>query len=104
VPVGLIVNEILANAISYGFNANEGGKIVLHLSEAKGQVTLLIKDNGEGFPVDINYESAESTGLLIVRTLVEQLDGKVTFNNDNGASFKLRFQKSNASGAASSNL
>lgn len=104
VPVGLIMNEMLANAISHGFHPNEEGNIEIHLSEEKGHVSLLIKDNGKGFPGDINHGSAESTGLLIVRTLVEQLDAEVMFANNNGASFMLQFQKSDASGAASSTL
>lgn len=104
VPVGLIVNEILANAISHGFNPHEEGEIVLLLSEVEERVSLSIKDNGGGLPADIDYESAESTGLMIVKALVHQLDAEATFNNDNGVSFKLQFQKSNASGAANSNL
>lgn len=104
VPVGLIVNEMLANAISHGINSDEEGKITLFLSEVEGRVSLLIKDNGGGFPADTNFESAESTGLMIVKTLVQQLDAEVTFNNDHGVSFKLQFQKSDTSGAVSSNI
>lgn len=104
IPVGLIVNEMLTNAITHGFKGSRGGEIELVLSEIDGQVSLLINDNGGGFPEDFNYESAESAGLMIVKTLVEQLGAEVTFENGNGLAFNLQFSKSDVSGSSNAKL
>lgn len=104
VPVGLIVNELMANAITHGFDATTDGEVILILSELDGRVSLSIKDNGKGLPGDFNYESADSSGLTIVKTLVRQLDADVTFKNGEGMAFNLQFQKSDAAGSSNANL
>lgn len=104
VPVGLIVNEMLTNAITHGLDTIENGEIALLLSELDGKISLSIKDNGKGLPGDFNYNSADSSGLLIVKTLVQQLDADVTFENRDGMTFNLQFQKSDASGSSNARL
>lgn len=104
IPVGLVVNEMLANIIIHGFNGSPGGQIALMLTEIDGKISLSIRDDSDGYSEDLNYGSAESSGAMIVNTLVEQLDAEVTFNNEERDGFHLQFKKSHASGSGNANL
>ncbi|NGP88752.1 sensor histidine kinase [Fodinibius halophilus] len=104
VPLGLIVNEMLANAVKYGCNPSCDGDITVSLSERDELVTLSIKDNGPGLPEEVSYERADSSGMVIVKTLVQQLEGEVTLQDKEGVYFELKFQKSDAAGAGNANL
>jgi two-component sensor histidine kinase len=53
---------------------------------------LIVKDNGKGFSKDFNAETETlSLGIYLIKTLAEQIDGKVVFSNDNGAKIELNF-------------
>lgn len=101
VPVGLIINEMLAYAITHSCDKRTGGKIELFLSEQDGRVSLSVKDYGKGFPKDFNNQSADSTGLMIAKILVQQLEAKVTFKSgEDDVTMKLQFHKSDAPGSS----
>jgi two-component sensor histidine kinase len=104
VPVGLIVNELLVNAITHKSNGIGSGQIILFLSELDGKVSLSIKNEGEVLSSDFSYKSADSSGLMIVKTLVRQLDADITFKEGNNTTFNLQFQKSDAAGSSNASL
>lgn len=86
VAVGLILNETVTNAIKYGFPDNKKGTIFITMqSEENHQVILKIKDNGIGFPQDFVHNELATLGINLITGLAQQLDGKVTFANNNGA-------------------
>jgi two-component sensor histidine kinase len=95
IPLGLILNELVTNSIKYTFKPalKSGGvfNISIKLFE-NNNVTLTVKDNGQGFPQDFNTESETlSLGIYLIKTLSEQIDGKVRFLNENGAKIELNF-------------
>lgn len=100
VPTGLILNELLANAIEHGFNGETKGSITIHLKESEGKVHLLLKDNGKALPFEFDLESADSTGFTIVKALVKQLDGQLQITNTEIPTIELQFSKSDASGSS----
>jgi two-component sensor histidine kinase len=104
IPVGLIVNEMLADTIIHGFNGTADGQINIMLSAINGNISLSIKDNSNGDCEDLHYSSAESSGAMIVKTLVEQLDAELTLDNEGSSGFHLQFKKSHASGSGNANL
>jgi two-component sensor histidine kinase len=53
--------------------------------------SLSVKDNGDGFPEDINFKDTETLGLQLVNTLTEQLEGEIFLNKDNGTEFVIKF-------------
>lgn len=102
VPVGLIINEIMANAIEHGFNQKKSGTIKVAVHEIESKVQILIYDDGNGLPGHVDFNSSESTGSAIVEALVQQINGDLTVVNDNGLQVKIVFQKSDASGSRNS--
>lgn len=90
VPLGLIVNELLTNAVKHAFPDGEG-TVTVSLRKRNGTVTLEVSDDGAGFPEDIDWESSPSLGLQLVRSLTEQIDGKVEMISDGGTTFRITF-------------
>ncbi len=90
ISVGLIVNELLSNAFKYAFPNGTSGEIkILYKPDNENNSTLIIKDNGIGFPENINFRQTESLGLQLVNTLVDQLEGKIELNKNGGTEFKI---------------
>ncbi len=91
IPCGLIINEILSNALKYAFPKNQKGKINIRLSIKDQEITLVIKDNGVGLPSHIDYRNTESLGLQLVVTLVDQLGGTIKLDRLKGTKFTIVF-------------
>jgi PAS domain S-box-containing protein len=91
IPCGLIINEILSNALKYAFPKNQKGKISIRLSLQDRQITLVIRDNGIGLPSHIDYRNTESLGLQLVVTLVDQLGGSIKLDRLKGTKFTIVF-------------
>lgn len=82
IPLGLILNELITNAYKYAFPDRKVGKIVVELSKTTKQFTLLVSDNGVGFPSDYNLNENNSLGLKLVTGLVRQLEGKISWRKE----------------------
>jgi PAS domain S-box-containing protein len=91
IPCGLIINEILSNALKYAFPNNRSGKIHINLSHKDQEITLIIRDNGVGLPAHIDYKNTESLGLQLVVTLVDQLGGSIKLDRVKGTKFTIVF-------------
>jgi len=93
-PCGLIVNELISNAVEHAFPNLEQGKIIFEFNQDElGNFNLLFKDNGIGFPDDKDFYHSESLGLDLVSTLVEQLEGKIAMKNNNGTEITISFKE-----------
>ncbi|MGC9517059.1 MAG: PAS domain S-box protein [Methanomicrobiales archaeon] len=93
IPCGLILNELLTNAIKHAFPQDMKGKIDIQMAGHDDSFELIISDNGIGFPEDIDFKKTETLGLQIVNNLVRQLDGTIKLDRDNGTEFKIIFKK-----------
>lgn len=92
IPCGLIVNELVTNAMKYAFPDKREGDIWITGSTIDEQTARIeIRDNGIGMDNDIIFEETQSMGLRIVRILTEQLDGSVTITREKGTHFILTF-------------
>jgi PAS domain S-box-containing protein len=96
VPCGLIVNELICNALKHAFSARrsnaEENEIRVDLSsDHEQQVTLVVGDNGVGFPKDLDFQTLDSLGLRLINTLIGQLEGAIELNSNDGAEFKITF-------------
>ncbi len=97
IPCGLIINEIVSNALKYAFVENsEGGEITIVMKSDGENLTLIIGDNGVGLPPDIDYRNTESLGLQLVVTLTDQLNGIIEMNNQSGTNYKIVFNQNQA--------
>jgi len=93
VPIGLIINEAVANAIKYALPSNAEPHIHISLCCDDERVTLSIADNGPGFPADFDPETTSSFGLNLIIGLVRQLRGKVEFDSSAGVRITISFQQ-----------
>jgi PAS domain S-box-containing protein len=95
VPCGLIVNELLLNALKHAFPDDARGEIVVELADGgDGWCRMAVRDDGIGLPDDAAHDSAGTLGLQLVRGLVAQLDGQLSVEyGRGGAGFGIRFRK-----------
>lgn len=94
IPLGLIINELVSNSLKYAFNEKSSGKIGVKLESIGNNLFKLdIKDNGIGFPENLDFKNTKSLGLQLVNSLVEQLDGTITLINDSGTHFEIIFKE-----------
>jgi len=92
-PIGLIANELLTNAFKYAFPDHREGEIHIHLRKDINEMhTLIIQDNGVGLPASFSLDSQKSLGMFIVQLLVEQLDGELDIDRQDGTTFLIRFR------------
>jgi len=93
VPLGLIVSELVSNCLKHAFPNDMKGNILISLKKQEDRYILIIKDNGVGFPEDIDYKNTDSLGLQLVINLVGQIDGEIKLEKDDGTIFTIIFQE-----------
>lgn len=93
IPCGLIINEIVSNALKYAFSENsEGGEISIAMKTNGDYLELKIGDNGKGLPKNIDYRNTESLGLQLVVTLTDQLSGTIELDTKKGTNYTIIFK------------
>ncbi|MEX2442997.1 MAG: PAS domain S-box protein [Alkalispirochaeta sp.] len=94
-PVGLILNELLTNVLKHAYSRHETGLIrvtlrpVIDGGDSAG--ILSVTDYGTGFPEEFDIGRCAGTGLMLIQTLVDQIDGAVTFSREEGNTVSVRF-------------
>ena len=99
VPLGLVVSELITNAVKYAFPTGKKGIIRLQLSAKDGYFHLIVEDNGVGLPPEINVNDASSFGLQITHNMVtKQLRGTLRVERKKGTAFHINFKGINKDG------
>ena len=95
IPCGIIVNELVTNALKYAFPDGRKGKVEVELrTMPSGIIRLAIRDDGVGLPQDSALPKADSLGLTLVHMLTDQVQGELTIPQTlTGAEFVLTFRK-----------
>jgi PAS domain S-box-containing protein len=116
VPLGIIINELVSNALKHAFSEGESGEICVCLKkegngrtgtepehartgkENKAEIqgncfSLVVRDNGKGFPEEIDFRETDSLGLQLVITLVDQIEGSIELDIGMGTKFGIRFRE-----------
>jgi len=92
IPCGLIVNELVSNSLKHAFpGGGEGELSIKFYSNKQGKITLVVSDNGVGFPDNIDFRNTESFGMQVVNDLTEQLGGTIELDGKGGTTFKVVF-------------
>jgi two-component sensor histidine kinase len=92
VPIGLILSELITNALKYGFPDDRTGEISVELREGGDkQYLITVRDNGVGLPEAFDIHNSPGLGLQLVNGLATQLNGTVEIHRDGGAIFEIRF-------------
>jgi PAS domain S-box-containing protein len=94
IPTGLIVNELITNAMKYAFKSINDPVLFIALQIKGDLVSIRIEDNGIGLPDNFSIEESDSLGLQLVTTLIEQLDGEMSVKVQNGTKYLITFVKS----------
>jgi two-component sensor histidine kinase len=89
---GLIINELVANALKHAFPNERPGTILISIAELDGErLVLEVCDDGIGIPSDVNVERAATMGLQIVNSLCKQLTGVLSIRRDGGTVVRVEF-------------
>ncbi|MGZ7120013.1 MAG: histidine kinase dimerization/phosphoacceptor domain -containing protein, partial [Methanobacterium sp.] len=92
IPLGLVINEIISNSLKYAFKGVDNPKISVLLKSLGGnKYKLDIRDNGIGFPENIDYKNTSSLGLQLVNALVDQIEGEIKLVEGKGTHFEITF-------------
>jgi two-component sensor histidine kinase len=94
VPCGLLVNELVSNALKHAFPQKRSGSIVVELVRDPNKpntILLTVRDNGIGLPAGMDMSNADSFGLRLVAALVDQLLGSLAITSNAGAMFQVSF-------------
>jgi PAS domain S-box-containing protein len=92
VPIGLILTELLSNALKHAFPNDRKGEVhIVFSSEIPGTLTLTVSDNGVGLPKEIDLKRIKSLGLELVTMLTQQVKGTVNIDRSSGTAVKITF-------------
>lgn len=91
IPCGLILNELVTNALKHAFPDGRAGEISVELRAAgEDRFSLTVRDNGVGMPADATFPSTTSLGLRLVEALAHQLRGSVHLIRGHGTTFMIQ--------------
>ena len=109
IPCGLILSELVSNSLKHAFPEGREGEIRIEFTgghrvaaptednnrSPSEEFTLIVSDNGVGFPQDLDFRSTESLGLKLVIALTDQLEGTIELDRSSGTAFKIKFRAKN---------
>ena len=95
IPLGLILNELISNSLKYAFPNGKKGRLMIK-SYLKGiKYSLIVSDDGIGFPKEIDYKKSDSLGLKLIYSLSDQIDAEVKLDTTSGTRFEITFDVPN---------
>lgn len=96
IPCGLIINELVSNALKYAFPDGRSGEIWVGLQRiGDEQLSLQVKDNGVGLSATVDLHQPQSLGMSLVQTLTKQIQGDLQFHTEQGMGITITFSVPN---------
>lgn len=92
IPLGLIINELITNALKYAFNEVENGLLKIEINQVGEKLHVLVQDNGQGMD-EKEIERANSFGWRMITSLCRKLKAEISFKNDNGTRVQLALSR-----------
>ncbi len=93
VPCGLLISELISNALKHAFPKGRKGTVSIRLRREKdGSVKIKVADDGVGLPESMDFRRTESFGLQIVDLLIGQLEGTIELDRKKGTAFTVSFR------------
>ena len=91
IPCGLIINELVTNAMKYAFSGGRPGVIAISMHRTEdGKIGLTVSDDGVGIPESMDIRKTETLGIQLVLGLAErQLEGSVEVETTGGTRFNI---------------
>ncbi len=92
IPCGLVISELVSNSLKHAFPEKKKGQVLIKMTKNKrGKNTLIVKDNGIGFPEGLDFRKTETLGLQLVNDLVMQINGSIQIKKTEGTEFVVKF-------------
>ncbi len=91
-PLGILINELLTNAMKYAFAGRLRGLLVVTAIKSAGNCIIAVEDDGVGIPDSVSFEHPSGFGLQLVHALAEQLRGTIRIERIRGTRFVLEFK------------
>jgi PAS domain S-box-containing protein len=104
IPCGLLLNELVTNALKHAFKSMEKGIITIILVKEEGTLQLSVRDNGIGLPEDFDIDDAETLGMRIIKTLAKQLEASIDYRRKNGSKFIITFEIADVKGIGNAHM
>ena len=93
IPCGLIISELMSNALRHAFPDQRSGEIRIRVDRHGEQIELVFADNGVGVPSGFDPRRQANLGLHVLLSLIEQqLKGQITWDFRSGVAYTIRFQ------------
>jgi two-component sensor histidine kinase len=93
IPLGMVINELVSNALKYAFRNQLSGRIDVSLKKAGDKLLLRVKDNGSGIPENIDVAAVNSFGYKIVKAFTQKLKATMTIDREKGTDIQLLISK-----------
>lgn len=87
---GMIVNELVSNSLKHAFPLQQEGSIRIQAHKNDHELSITVADNGIGLPEYFDLEKAESLGIKLVNTFIEQVSGQIIINSGAGTEFQIK--------------
>jgi two-component sensor histidine kinase len=92
VPFGLLLNELVTNALEHAFPGGSVGRVEIRVESESGDgIGLSVADNGVGIPEDTPFEDARTLGFNLVNALTVQLHGRIDLDRRSGTRWTILF-------------
>lgn len=90
IPCGLIINELVSNALKHAFPEDREGSMKIRLAQVGAERFMVaVSDDGVGFPEGVDHRTTETLGLKLVNILVRQLNGEIELKSEGGTEFAI---------------
>ena len=92
VSIGMIINELVTNALKYGFVGRKEGRIDVRLIPHNGMYELIVADDGNGIPEEVNIQQSNTFGFKMIRAFVQKLKGQMNVSGERGTCVSIAFK------------
>jgi two-component sensor histidine kinase len=93
VPLGLLMNELVSNALKHAFPDGKEGTIGIRGTTEGDRIVLVVRDDGIGMPPNLDWANTASLGMRLVTSLVDQVNGTITLDAGSGTAWTITVQK-----------
>jgi len=91
-PFGLLMNELITNALKHAFIGRTSGQVSISLTQTMQETQVTVSDDGIGIPEDTDLGKTTSLGFQLIPSLIDQLEGRISLHRDAGSHFTITFK------------